>query len=206
MYPAKWYGPSFFLLNEWSVTSSSAQPFFFWLLKMRWIICPFAYHKICFLKKRLISKDWQTFRKGIKIGCIKNPWPELKWKKKYPECQIEMWVRLAGLCYFVHAAVSQATSWFITHRLSYEHDLSSHVPGTVPGTGTFPERGTTFMKDFYTKSFPERSRSHSRSRSGMRNVAMFHVHEHDTRCAFNWPLGPQFTESLHLILAFLSWK
>ena len=60
------------------------------------------------------------FRKGIKSGCIKNPWPELKWKKKHSECQIEMWVRLAGLCYFVHAAVSQATSWFITHRLSYE--------------------------------------------------------------------------------------
>ena len=59
------------------------------------------------------------FRKGIKSGCIKNPWPELKWKKKHSECQIEMWVRLAGLCYFVHAAVSQATSWFITHRLSY---------------------------------------------------------------------------------------
>ena len=45
---------------------------------------------------------------------------------------------------------------------------SSHVPGTVPGTGTFPERGTTLMKDFYTKLFPERSRS--RSRSGTRNM------------------------------------
>jgi len=44
--------------------------------------------------------------------------------------------------------------------------LSSHVPGTVPGTGTFPERGTTLMKDFYTKLFPERSRS----RSGTRNM------------------------------------
>ena len=43
---------------------------------------------------------------------------------------------------------------------------SSHVPGTVSGTGTFPERGTTLMKDFYTKLFPERSRS----RSGTRNM------------------------------------
>jgi len=43
---------------------------------------------------------------------------------------------------------------------------SSHVPGTVPGTGTFPERGTAVMKDFYTKLFPERSRS----RSGTRNM------------------------------------
>ncbi|KAG2579548.1 hypothetical protein PVAP13_6NG270464 [Panicum virgatum] len=50
-------------------------------------------------------------------------------------------------------------------------DLSSLVPGTIPGTGTFPERGTTFMKNFYTKLFPERSRSHS----GTRNVATFHV-------------------------------
>ena len=31
-----------------------------------------------------------------------------------------------------------------------------------------PERGTTLMKDFYTKLFPERSRS--RSRSGTRNM------------------------------------
>ena len=51
MSPAKCMGPPFFLLNEWSVISSSAQPFFFWLLKMRWIICPFAYQKIWFLKK-----------------------------------------------------------------------------------------------------------------------------------------------------------
>ena len=41
-------------------------------------------------------------------------------------------------------------------------DLSSHVSGT----GTFPELGTTLMKDFYTKLFPERSRS----RSGTRNM------------------------------------
>ena len=44
--------------------------------------------------------------------------------------------------------------------------LSSHVPGTVPETATFPERGTKLMKDFYTKLFPERSRS----RSGTRNM------------------------------------
>ena len=44
--------------------------------------------------------------------------------------------------------------------------LSSHVPGTVPGTRTFPERGTAFMKNFYTKLFPE----HSHSRSGTRNM------------------------------------
>ena len=48
-------------------------------------------------------------------------------------------------------------------------DLSSHVSGT----GTFPELGTTLMKDFYTKLFPERSGS--RSRSGSRNVATFHI-------------------------------
>ena len=35
----------------------------------------------------------------------------------------------------------------------------------------FPERGTALTKDFYTKLFPERSRS----RSGTRNVATFHV-------------------------------
>ena len=48
-------------------------------------------------------------------------------------------------------------------------DLSSHVSGT----GTFPELGTTLMKEFYTKLFPERSGS--RSRSGTRNVATFHI-------------------------------
>ena len=42
----------------------------------------------------------------------------------------------------------------------------------------FPERGTTLMKDFYTKLFPERSRSRSGTRNmerGTRNVATFHV-------------------------------
>ena len=58
-------------------------------------------------------------------------------------------------------------------RTSSRPGLSSHVSVSVPGTGTFPERGTTLMKVFYTKLFPERSRSRSETRNMER--ATFHV-------------------------------
>ena len=72
------------------------------------------------------------------------------------------------------AAVLLASNFFSQSQLWVNDtvvDLSSHVPVSVLGTGTFPERGTTLMKDFYTKLFPERSRS----RSGTWNEERGHV-------------------------------